>query len=151
MSAPRRGEPEMPMAIANGISINYRVGGQGEPLIMISGLGANQGAWRFQTGFFKKYYRTITFDNRDVGKSDKPAGDYTTSMMADDTVGLMGQLGIEKAHVLGHSMGGMIAQESARARSFQIRKRQKKTAPICAIGDSLGAWNGIQKGLRISP
>jgi len=99
------------MANANGININYRVEGQGEPLILISGTPTTN--WRYQTVAFKKYYRTITFDNRGSGKSDKPAGPYTIKMMADDTVGLMDHLGIEKAHILGVSMGGMIAQELA--------------------------------------
>lgn len=103
----------MPMANVNGININYSVEGQGEPLIMISGAGADHTAWRYQVGSFKKHYRTITFDNRGVGKSDKPAGPYTFKTMADDTIGLMDHLNIEKAHVLGVSMGGMIAQELA--------------------------------------
>jgi len=101
----------MPMANINGININYRVQGQGEPLIMISGFPSTN--WRPQTKAFKKYYRTITFDNRGSGKSDKPAGPYTMKIMADDTVGLMDHLGIKKAHVLGMSAGGMIAQELA--------------------------------------
>jgi len=103
----------MPMANVNGINIDYKVEGQGEPLIMISGLSLDKSSWRFQIGSFKKYYRTITFDNRGSGKSDKPAGPYTIKMMADDTIGLMDHLNIEKAHVLGVSMGGMIAQELA--------------------------------------
>jgi len=103
----------MPMANINGININYKVQGQGEPLIMIMGAGSNQSGWRYQIGSFKKYFRTITFDNRGVGKSDKPTGPYTMKMMADDTIGLMDHLNIEKAHILGGSMGGMIAQELA--------------------------------------
>jgi pimeloyl-ACP methyl ester carboxylesterase len=103
----------MPEAKVNGITIDYKVEGQGEPLIMISGAGSDQSNWRSQTASFKKYYRTITFDNRGSGKSEKPAGPYTIKTMADDTIGLMDHLGIEKAHVLGVSMGGMIAQELA--------------------------------------
>jgi pimeloyl-ACP methyl ester carboxylesterase len=104
---------EMPMAKVNGINVEYKVEGQGEPLIMISGAGADKSAWRYQIKEFRKCYRTITFDSRGAGKSDKPAGPYTIKMMADDTIGLMDFLGIEKAHVLGVSMGGMIAQELA--------------------------------------
>lgn len=103
----------MPRAKVDGINIDYKVEGRGEPLVMIMGLGGARSSWRYQTGFFKKYYRTVSFDNRGVGKSDKPAGPYTIRMMADDTIGLMDHLGIEKAHVLGVSMGGMIAQELA--------------------------------------
>jgi pimeloyl-ACP methyl ester carboxylesterase len=91
----------MPKANVNGINISYRVEGQGDPLVMIMGLGSAQNNWRFQIGSFKKYYRTITFDNRGIGKSDKPTGPYTIKMMADDIIGLMDHLGIEKAHILG--------------------------------------------------
>lgn len=103
----------MPKAKVNGISINYRVQGKGEPLFLIMGYSGDQTGWMFQTRAFKKYYRVITFDNRGVGKTDKPTGAYSTKMMADDTVGLMDHLGIKKAHVLGMSMGGMIAQAVA--------------------------------------
>jgi len=103
----------MPKAKVNGISINYRVQGKGEPLVLIMGYSGDQTGWMFQTGAFMKHYRVITFDNRGVGKTDKPTGAYSTKMMADDTVGLMDHLGIKKAHVLGMSMGGMIAQAVA--------------------------------------
>ncbi len=103
----------MPLAKLNGININYQVEGQGEPLVMIMGFTAGRIGLMSQIRFFRKYYRVITFDNRGVGKSDKPPGPYSTRMMADDTVKLMDLLGIEKAHILGISMGGMIAQELA--------------------------------------
>lgn len=103
----------MPKAYVNGININYRVRGQGEPLVIIMGYSDDQTSCIFQTRAFKKYYRVITFDNRGVGKTDKPNGAYTTKMMADDTVGLMDHLYIEKASIVGISMGGMIAQEIA--------------------------------------
>jgi pimeloyl-ACP methyl ester carboxylesterase len=101
----------MPKANINGINIDYWIEGHGESLVMISGFSSEKSIWRFQTESFKKHYRTITFDNRGVGKSDKPIGLYTTKMMADDTIGLMDHLRIDKAHVIGMSMGGMIAQE----------------------------------------
>jgi pimeloyl-ACP methyl ester carboxylesterase len=103
----------MPLANLNGININYRVEGQGEPLVMIMGFTASRSGWMPQISFFKKHYRVVTFDNRGAGKSDKPPGLYSTRMMADDTVALMDLLGIEKAHIMGVSMGGMIAQELA--------------------------------------
>ena len=82
-------------------------------MILINGANEVQRNWGRQIGPFKKHFRTITFDNRGMGKSGKPPGPYTTRMMADDTVGLMDFLGIQTAHVLGVSMGGMIAQEVA--------------------------------------
>jgi pimeloyl-ACP methyl ester carboxylesterase len=103
----------MPLARLNGININYRVEGQGEPLVLIMGFTAGRIGWMPQIPFFKKHYRVITFDNRGAGRSDKPPGPYSTRMMADDTVKLMDLLGIEKAHIMGLSMGGMIAQELA--------------------------------------
>lgn len=101
----------MPKARTNGIDIDYAVEGEGEPLVMIMGLGGPRGSFKHQTRAFKKHYRTVTFDNRGVGKSDKPKGPYSIRMMAEDTLGLMDHLSIQSAHVLGVSMGGMIAQE----------------------------------------
>lgn len=109
----RRKLTETGLANSNGININYKSQGDGEPLLMISGFGSTQGSWWPQTRIFKKYYRVITFDNRGIGKSDKPVGPYSTKMMATDAIGLMDHLGIQRAHVLGVSMGGMIAQELA--------------------------------------
>ncbi|MFO7711952.1 MAG: alpha/beta hydrolase [Dehalococcoidia bacterium] len=103
----------MPLARLNGISINYHAEGRGDPLVMIMGYSAGRLGWLPQISFFKKYYRVVTFDNRGVGRSHKPPGAYSTRMMADDAVRLMDMLRIEKAHVVGLSMGGMIAQELA--------------------------------------
>jgi pimeloyl-ACP methyl ester carboxylesterase len=103
----------VPIAEVNGINIYYETQGLGEPLILIMGFSGRGSDWKFQTAEFKKRYRVITLDNRGVGKSDKPQGRYTTKIMADDVIGLMDYLKIKKAHILGASMGGMIAQEIA--------------------------------------
>jgi pimeloyl-ACP methyl ester carboxylesterase len=103
----------MPLARINDIKINYQAEGKGVPLVMIMGFTAGRSGWMPQIRFFRKYYRVITFDNRGAGRSDKPRGPYSTRMMANDTVKLMDLLGIEKAHIVGMSMGGMIAQELA--------------------------------------
>lgn len=119
----------MPTAKVNGINISYKVEGQDEPLVMIMGIAATRTAWMLQTTAFKKRYRVVTFDNRGVGKSDKPSGHYSIRMMADDTVGLMDHLGIDKAHILGMSMGGMIAQELA----INYPKRVLKLVLACTF------------------
>lgn len=103
----------MPSALVNGIKINYIDKGQGEPLVLISGAGSALGDWKAQIKEFQRLFRTIAFDNRGVGSSDKPPGPYSVKMMADDAIGLMNHLGIEKANIMGVSMGGMIAQEIA--------------------------------------
>ena len=103
----------MPIAKVNGININYQIHGQGYPLIMITGFTGNIKNWMFQIPAFRKKFQVIVFDNRGSGNTDKPEGPYSAKMMAEDTVALMDHLGIKKAHMLGFSMGGAIAQEIA--------------------------------------
>ena len=101
----------MSTATVNGIELFYEVHGSGDPLLLIMGLAADSAAWAFQVPEFSQHYRTITFDNRGVGRSAKPTGAYTIHQMADDAVGLLDVLDVRRAHVVGVSMGGMIAQE----------------------------------------
>lgn len=103
----------MPKAIVNGINMYYEVQGKGVPLVLIQGFSGNHQAWFFQTPVFKKYYRVIIFDNRGIGRTDKSREPYTIRTMADDVIGLMNHLGVDRAHVLGLSLGGMVAQEIA--------------------------------------
>jgi 3-oxoadipate enol-lactonase len=103
----------MPKAPVNGISMYYEVQGKGVPLVMIQGFAGNHQAWFFQTPVFRKYYKVILFDNRGIGKSGRSGEPYSIRTMADDVIGLMDYLGIDKAHVLGLSLGGMVAQEVA--------------------------------------
>jgi len=103
----------MPRARTGEIEIYYEVHGQGLPLIMILGLGQDIATWDFQVSEFSKYFRLIVFDNRDSGRSSQCLAPYTTEDMARDTLGLMDYLHIERAHILGTSMGGMIAQQVA--------------------------------------
>jgi len=112
----------MPKAYVNGINVNYKVHGEGEPLVLIMGFAGAHWAWFFQTRAFKKYYKVVTFDNRGVGKTDKPSSPYTIKTMADDTIGLMDHLGIDKAHILGYSLGGIVAQELVINYPERVRK-----------------------------
>jgi pimeloyl-ACP methyl ester carboxylesterase len=89
---------------------------------MIMGFAGSSGGWIFQMSAFRKHFQVITFDNRGVGRSDKPEGPYSIRMMAEDTIGLMDHLGIKKAHVMGVSMGGYIAQELAINHPERVRK-----------------------------
>lgn len=101
----------MPKANVGDIEIYYEEHGQGPPLIMILGLGQDIATWSFQISELSNRLRLIVFDNRDSGKSSRCLDGYTTKTMAQDTVGLMDHLRIDQAHILGTSMGGMIAQQ----------------------------------------
>jgi pimeloyl-ACP methyl ester carboxylesterase len=101
----------MPHIDANGIKIYYEEQGNGEPLLLIMGFTVSSVGWYWNIPAFAENFRTIAFDNRGVGRSDKPDVPYSMAMFADDTAGVLDALGIERAHVFGISMGGMIAQE----------------------------------------
>jgi pimeloyl-ACP methyl ester carboxylesterase len=96
----------------NDIQIYYEVHGEGFPLVMIHGLGANLDWWepRMVRELSKKFM-TVLFDNRGAGRTEVSDRRYTMKLFADDTAGLMDGLGISRAHVLGLSMGGRIAQQ----------------------------------------
>ena len=96
------------------VQIHYDLIGEGFPLIMIMGLGANVDWWdpRMILELSKKF-KVVMFDNRGAGRTDVSNRSYTVKLFADDTAGFMNALGISRAHVLGISMGGMIAQELA--------------------------------------
>ena len=103
----------MPKITTNNIELYYEIHGAGQPLVLISGLGYPLWQWHKMVPFLAEHFQVITFDNRGVGQSDKPAGPYTAQMLAADTAGLLDALGIEKAIIAGHSMGGFIAQAMA--------------------------------------
>lgn len=102
----------MPKVKINNFNLYYEVYGEGHPLLMILGLGANTSWWgRYFLKELAKHFKVIVFDNRGTGQSDDPKLDYTIKTLADDTIGLMDALNVEYAHLFGHSMGGGIAQE----------------------------------------
>jgi pimeloyl-ACP methyl ester carboxylesterase len=104
----------MPKVKVNDIKMYYEVKGEGFPLVMINGANEHLDCWnpRLIEALSKKL-KLVLFDNRDAGRTDKSNREYTVKMLADDTSGLMDALEISKAHVLGFSMGGMVAQELA--------------------------------------
>ncbi|MGD8243753.1 MAG: alpha/beta fold hydrolase [Anaerolineae bacterium] len=112
----------MPRAHANGIDIYYEVHGSGDPLILINGLGYDLWMWHKMIPGLAEHLQVIVFDNRGVGKTDQPEGPYTAQMLADDTAGLLEALGIPQVVVLGHSMGGFVAQALALSRPELVHK-----------------------------
>lgn len=103
----------MPKALVNGVRIYYDVYGQGEPILLIMGLGGSALGWHSQIPTLSQHLRVIAHDNRDSGRSEKIAVEYSIADMADDAAALLERLGVGSAHVYGVSMGGMIAQEVA--------------------------------------
>lgn len=103
----------MPYTESDGVRIYWEEHGDGEPLLMIMGLGYSLEMWSRALPAFAEHFRVIIFDNRGVGRSDVPAGPYTIAAMAADAAAVMTAAGLKRAHVLGLSMGGMIAQEFA--------------------------------------
>ena len=98
----------------NGLKFHVQTFGSGVPIIMIMGLGAPGDKWKHNYELLSKWFWCIVPDNRGAGLSDKPeAESYTTEQMADDIIGIMDALDIKKAHVMGVSMGGAIAQQVA--------------------------------------
>ena len=98
----------------NGLKFHVQTFGSGVPIIMIMGLGAPGDKWKHNYELLSKWFWCIVPDNRGAGLSDKPeAESYTTEQMADDIIGIMDTLDIKKAHVMGVSMGGAIAQQVA--------------------------------------
>jgi len=96
----------------NDINMYYEIHGEGFPLVMILGFIENIFWWHPNLiNKLSEKFKVILFDNRGAGRTDKPRIDYSMKLFANDTVGLMDALKIEKAYVFGHSMGGQIAQE----------------------------------------
>ena len=100
----------MPIAEVNGINIFYELHGDGYPVIMHHGYGATGDIWIGQVGELSKYFKVITLDSRSTGRSDHPVEPYTMDTLVEDLNGLMDFLKIDKAHLIGQSMGGWIAQ-----------------------------------------
>ena len=107
---------------ANGQKLYYEVQGQGEPLLVVSGLAGDITSWGLQIEAWREHFQVIAFDNRDAGRSSRATGPYTIAEMAADANAVLDGLSIESAHVLGASMGSMIAQELALAHPGKVRK-----------------------------
>lgn len=97
---------------ADGTRLHYSVSGRrdGEPVLMIQGLGADSRGWIRQRLAFAARHRVIVFDNRGVGRSDRPPGPYDLEVMATDALTVLDAAGYADAHIMGASMGGVISQ-----------------------------------------
>lgn len=104
------------------MNIKWESTGEGSPLLLIQGLGYGRWAWEPIVAGLAAQHRVLCFDNRGIGESDKPEGPYTAAQMAGDALQVLDEAGIDHAHVLGASLGGMIAQELVAAASHRVDK-----------------------------
>jgi pimeloyl-ACP methyl ester carboxylesterase len=112
----------MPKVELAGTELHYERAGAGEPLLLIQGMSANHKAWgRPFSSLLERDFEVISFDNRGMGLSRPATEAFSIAEMAADTAGLLDALEIESTHVLGISMGGMIAQELALAHPQKLR------------------------------
>jgi len=128
----------MPHAELNGFEIHYDVRGEGQPLLCIHGLGCDRRAWGLQSEPFSQQFQAIFFDNRDVGRSSLAPHDYTTAEMAADVLALADHLELDGFHLLGISLGGMVAQHVALTAPERVR-----TLTLAVT------HGGVQRGGRI--
>lgn len=99
----------MPVARIRDIDVYYEVHGEGEPLMLVHGLGSSTEDWAPQVDYFARQYKVVTYDVRGHGRTAKPKAPYSVKQFAEDTAALIQYLGLGATHVMGISMGGMIA------------------------------------------
>jgi pimeloyl-ACP methyl ester carboxylesterase len=111
----------MAIVQANGVGLWVEQAGEGEDVVFVSGLADEGACWVDQVSGLSDRYRITTFDNRAVGRSDVPEGEYRIADFAGDTIALLDALELERVHLVGSSMGGAIVQEVALARPERVR------------------------------
>ncbi len=133
----------MPFTENQGAKIYWDEQGTGEPVLLIQGLGWTSHMWyRTRRALVAANYRTIAFDNRGTGQSDVPPGPYTLPLMASDAAAVLDAAGVERAHVYGVSMGGMIAQE------FTLQYPQRVRSLILGC-TAAGGPNAVQADAEV--
>ena len=140
----------MPIVQANGIDINYEVQGEGEPLILIPYLAADQACYAFQVPEYAKHFRCFSVDLRGAGLSGKPDGTYTTELFADDVAAFMQAAGLDSAHVFGLSLGAaagmwLAAKHPDRVRSLSLHSAWDATDPFLRV--VVEGWQVMAEGL----
>lgn len=130
------------------LGLHYEIHGKGDPVLLISGLNADSASWIGVLGKFAKHFCVITFDNRGSGRSDAPDKKYSIRTMAEDAIRLLDHLGIEKCHILGHSMGGYIAQQIATDYPHRVGKLVlEATAPVSSARNNM-LFNDLLKRFK---
>jgi pimeloyl-ACP methyl ester carboxylesterase len=128
----------MPTVQANGIDVYYEVQGEGEPLVLIPYLAADQACYAFQVAEYIKHFTCFTVDLRGAGLSGKPEGAYTTELLADDVAAFMQAAGLDRAHVSGLSLGAatgmwLAAKHPERVTSLSLHSAWPGSDPFLRV------------------
>jgi pimeloyl-ACP methyl ester carboxylesterase len=135
----------MPFVENRGAQIYWDEQGQGEPVLLIMGLGWASPMWHRTRPILAERFKTLALDNRGVGRSDVPAGPYSIVLMASDAASVLDAAGIERAHIFGVSMGGMIAQEFA----LQYPKRARSLILGCTAAGGPTALRAEPEAIEV--
>ena len=111
----------MPQVEVDGLTINYDVQGEGEPLLLIPYLSADHACYAFQLPAYTEHFSCIALDLPGTGESDKPAGHYSTEGYADQVAAFLGAIGVEQAHVAGVSLGAGVGMHLAARHPGRLR------------------------------
>ncbi len=133
----------MPQQRVGHVTLNYEQEGQGTDLILIHGLGADLHIWDNDVPVLARYHRVWRLDNRGFGASDKPPGPYSPAMFASDLDGLLRSCDIANAHVVGISMGGVIAQRLALDFPARVRSLVLVSTSSEVGQKSIAAWQRL--------
>ncbi|MDD4737541.1 MAG: alpha/beta hydrolase [Kiritimatiellae bacterium] len=135
-------------ALLDGRSVYYEIHGSGSPLLLIAGLGSDSQSWAMVLEGLAARHQVIVFDNRGAGRTQPMDGPLDISGMAEDALALLNHLSLSRAHVLGHSMGGMIALELALRHPGRVNRlvlaatAAKPSARDCAL---MRSWVNTQR------
>jgi pimeloyl-ACP methyl ester carboxylesterase len=140
----------MPTVQANGIEINYEVEGDGEPIVLLPYLAADQACYAFQVADYAKHFTCFSVDLRGAGLSGKPEGTYTTELLAEDIAAFMQETGIERAHIFGLSLGAAVgmwlaARHPDRVKTLSLHSAWDRTDPYLRV--LVEGWRVMAEGL----
>jgi pimeloyl-ACP methyl ester carboxylesterase len=140
----------MPQVQASGLTVNYEEQGDGEPLLLIPYLAADNACYAFQLPAYTEHFRCISVDLPGSGESDKPPGPYSTEGYADQLAGFLDAIGVERAHVAGVSLGAAVATHLAARHPERVRSLSLHSAWTTSdayLKTVLEMWRSLGRGL----
>jgi 3-oxoadipate enol-lactonase len=133
------------IAVADGARIAYEVQGEGAPVLLCQGLGYARWGWEPVAERLARDFLVVAFDNRGIGESEVTPGPYTVAQLAADAVAVLDATGLRRAHVVGASLGGMVAQQIAIA----YPERVEKLVLMCTTAGGADAYPMPERTVRL--